>query len=180
MERYDLKNKKIAVISVTSNHDHTKRICDSLHEMGASLVAVTPDGQEPDGWDAGKSLRLEQADPTGFDSLLVITDDAGTKAALASKGTESFISSFFERKRPVSAMGNGSELLGELGLLEGRKVSADSGSGDTNSRFGASFQSEPMTTDAGLTTAVSSMSLDEFVLKVAEEVKEGRHEGQHA
>lgn len=170
-----IKGKKLAIISITQDHKLCKDICDSLHLMGASLIAVTPDGQFPDGWDAGKAMRFELADSDGFDGLVIITDKLGSEKVMESVNADHFISSFLEKGLPVAAIAFGTSLLGQLGLLENREVSADDDFAHRLTSQGAELQSSPMTTDKGLTTAVSSMPPKEFVLKVAEEVKEGHH-----
>jgi transcriptional regulator GlxA family with amidase domain len=170
-----INGTRLAVVSVTKDTKRCKEICDSLHLMGASLIAVTPDGQFPSGWDAGKAMRFELADSDGFDGLVIVTDKLGSEKVMESVNADHFISSFFEKGLPVGSTGYGTSLLGQLGLLEDRLVSADDEFAHRLRSQGAEIQSSPMTTDKGLTTAVSSMPPEGFVLKVAEEVKEGQH-----
>jgi|GEM_PF-6024142 len=175
-----LDGKKLAVITITKDHDLCKEICDDLHLMGASLIAVSKTGQFPSGWEAGKAMRFDLADHGKFDGLVILTDKAGAEEVMESENADHFITSFFENGKPVGAIAYGPSLLGQLGLLENRSVSADADFGNRLRSQGANVQNTPMTTDQGLTTAVSSMPPKEFVLKVAEEVKEGQHKGQTA
>ncbi|QYK52258.1 MAG: DJ-1/PfpI family protein [Fimbriimonadaceae bacterium] len=176
-----LSGHKIATLLSTHDHATSLAICNKLHELGADMVAITPgaDGL-PAGLETGKAMNIQLADPSGFDSLLVIADESRVNKLAETPEMGAFAVSFFIQKKPVAAHGAGVQFLAELGVLEGRNVSGDSIALSDFPKHGAHIRSSDMTTDSGLTTAVSSVSTDEFAQKVAEEVKEGRHQGQHA
>ncbi len=163
-----LKGKKLALISMSKDHDLVKAVCDNLHLMGASLIAVSRDGQFPTGWDAGKAMRFELADSKGFNGLVIITDKEGSEKVMESVNSDHFISSFFEKGLPVAAIAYGTSLLGQLGLLENKIVSADQEFHTRLHTQGAEVRTSAMTTDKGLITAISSMPPKEFTLKIAE------------
>ncbi|MFM9873892.1 MAG: DJ-1/PfpI family protein [Fimbriimonadaceae bacterium] len=177
---YDLTDKKIAVLVATKNTALLKEICDFLHTTKASLTAVTPQGQEDMGWDAGKAIRIDLADSGHFDAVLIITDREGNEKVMDCINADHFLSQFVEERKPISAVAGGPTLLGQLGLLTDREVSCDQIDRVRMENFGAILSPHSMTTQNGLTTADSSMSADEFARKVAEEVKEGRQLGQRA
>jgi len=176
-----LNGQKIATLIATHDHGTSLAICNKLHELGADVIAITPgaDGL-PTGLEAGKAMNVQLADPSGFESLLVIADDERVQNLISNPEMGAFALSFFLQKKPVAAHGAGVQFLAEMGVLEGRGVSADSAPMANSPKHGANIRSTNMTTDSGLTTAVSSVPADEFAQKVAEEVKEGRHQGQHA
>jgi len=174
-----LNGQKIAVILASHDHAKNHEICNKLREFGADLTAVSvgTDGM-PEGLEVGKSMNVQLADPTGFESLLIIADEREVASIIDKPEMGAFALSFFLKQKPVAAYAAGVNFLADLGVLEGRNVSSES-TLEAHPNNGAIVGSAPMTTDNGLTTAVSSVSAEEFALKVAEEVKEGRHQGQH-
>lgn len=176
-----LSGHKIAAIIATHDHGNSLAICNKLHELGADVIAITPgaDGL-PSGLEAGKAMNVQLADSSGFESLVVIADESRVGTLINNPEMGAFALSFFLQKKPVAAHGGGVQFLAEMGVLENRKVSADSSTIGNSPNHGANVQPENMTTDSGLTTAASSVPPDEFAQKVAEEIKEGRHQGQHA
>lgn len=180
MSSKNLSGHQVAIISCYTSTPVVTEMWKMLREFQAEITAVTSNGRCPDGWQGCLSNSFEKADPEAFDSLIVMADKGGTEHLMDTGNVDSFIRSFFTRKRPVAAIGEAVLLLGQLDLLKDREVSVATPHRARAKSFGALITDKEMTTDQGLTTAAASVDSSKFILKVAEEIKEGRHSGQHA
>lgn len=180
MER-PLDGQKIAVILLAADPEKSIKVCNTLHEQGADLVAITlgTDGV-PGGLEAAKAVNIQVADSSGYKSLVIIADEGGVAHFGDINGGARFVRAFFDEGKPVSALGGGTLLLSNLGLLKGRKVCADQALHAKLNEASAELVDGQMFTDQGLTTATWSADPKQFAEKVAEETREGRHQGQHA
>ena len=89
-----------------------------------------------------------------------------------------FIKDFFKLSKPVAAICHAPWLLISAGVIENRKVTSYKSIKDDVINAGAEWVDEPVVVDEGLTTSRNPDDLPQFISKVIEELKEGKHEGQ--
>jgi protease I len=87
-----------------------------------------------------------------------------------------FVRSFFEQKKPVSAICHGPWLLTEAGVLQGRKITSFASIKTDMINAGANWVDQEVVVDKGLTTSRTPKDLPAFCKKVIEEIAEGKHE----
>lgn len=180
MKKYDLSGTHVAVLTAIDDMEACRSICEALGEQGATVHAITTDGSMPHDCGASEAVAVSKADSEAYRSLVVLADESGHEALKSENRTETFTKSFFSQKKPVSSNCHGTLLLGDFGLIDGRKVSIGEGHMDAAREAGATISANPMTTDEGFTTASPRVELSDFIGKIAEEVEEGKHAGQHA
>ncbi|MRT15797.1 type 1 glutamine amidotransferase [Vitellibacter sp. q18] len=92
----------------------------------------------------------------------------------------SFVKHFFEQKKPVAAICHGPQTLISAGVVKGRKMTSFHSIKDDLINAGAHWVDEEVVVDEGFVTSRNPDDLPAFNSKLIEEVKEGKHEMQHA
>lgn len=96
------------------------------------------------------------------------------------KAALNFIRSFFESGKPVAAICHAPWLLISAGVIEGRKVASFKSIRDDVINAGGKWEDSEVVVDQGLITSRHPDDLPAFCDKIIEEVREGKHEEQHA
>lgn len=91
-----------------------------------------------------------------------------------------FIKSFFEQKKPVSAICHGVQPLIDADVLNGRKLTSYPSLQRDVENAGGNWVDQEVVVDEGFTTSRTPEDLDAFNAKMIEEIREGKHELQHA
>ena len=91
-----------------------------------------------------------------------------------------FVRHFFEAHKPVAAICHAPTLLAEAGVLKGRKVTSYPSIKTDLINAGANWVDEEVVTDQGLVTSRKPDDLPAFNRKMIEEIREGKHQRQHA
>ncbi|MGB3775262.1 MAG: type 1 glutamine amidotransferase domain-containing protein [Leeuwenhoekiella sp.] len=91
-----------------------------------------------------------------------------------------FIRAFFKAKKPVAAICHAPQLLISAGVVEGRKLTSFKSIKDDLINAGAHWEDKEVVVDQGFVTSRNPDDLPAFNSKLIEEVKEGKHDRQHA
>ena len=91
-----------------------------------------------------------------------------------------FVNAFFQAGKPVAAICHGPWTLINAGVVEGRKMTSYPSVRKDLENAGALWEDSEVVVDQGLVTSRKPDDLDAFCKRLAEELAEGRHEGQHA
>lgn len=92
----------------------------------------------------------------------------------------SFVKDFFKSKKPVAAICHAPWVLISAGVVEGRKMTSFSSIKDDVVNAGANWVDQEVVVDQGFVTSRNPDDLPAFNSKLIEEIKEGKHERQHA
>ena len=92
----------------------------------------------------------------------------------------SFIKDFFKQSKPVAAICHAPQLLIEADVVKGRKLTSFNSIKTDLVNAGANWVDEEVVVDEGFVTSRNPDDLPAFNAKLIEEVKEGKHELQHA
>lgn len=91
-----------------------------------------------------------------------------------------FIQDFFKEHKPVGAICHGPWSLINAEVVEGRKMTSYSSIKKDLQNAGAKWEDKEVVVDQGLVTSRNPDDLPAFNKKLIEEIKEGKHELQHA
>ena len=183
-----LQGKKVAIL-LTDGFEQVEMTepRKALQEAGATTHLISPKGGDVKGWDKtdwgdsfSTDLPLNGADPAQYDALMlpggVMNPD---KLRLDPKAIQ-FVRHFFEAHKPVAAICHAPTLLAEAGVLKGRKVTSYPSIKTDLINAGANWVDEEVVTDQGLVTSRKPDDLPAFNRKMIEEIREGKHQRQHA
>ena len=90
------------------------------------------------------------------------------------------VKEFFELKKPVAAICHGPQVLISADVVNGRKMTSFHAIKDDLINAGAHWVDEEVVVDEGFVTSRNPEDLPAFNVKLIEEIKEGKHELQHA
>ncbi|WP_203295675.1 type 1 glutamine amidotransferase domain-containing protein [Luteirhabdus pelagi] len=91
-----------------------------------------------------------------------------------------FVRDFFKAHKPVAAICHGPQVLISADVVKGRKLTSFSSIKDDLVNAGANWVDEEVVVDEGFVTSRNPNDLPAFNDKLIEEIKEGKHELQHA
>ena len=91
-----------------------------------------------------------------------------------------FVKDFFKQKKPVAAICHGPWTLIEAEVVKGRKMTSYASIRKDLENAGANWVDEEVVVDEALVTSRNPNDLPAFNAKLIEEIKEGKHEHQHA
>ncbi|PVW13826.1 type 1 glutamine amidotransferase domain-containing protein [Marixanthomonas spongiae] len=91
-----------------------------------------------------------------------------------------FVRDFFKQKKPVAAICHGPQTLISADVVKGRKMTSFNSIKDDLVNAGANWVDEEVVVDEGFVTSRNPDDLPAFNSKLIEEIKEGKHELQHA
>ncbi|WP_031429174.1 type 1 glutamine amidotransferase domain-containing protein [Flavimarina sp. Hel_I_48] len=92
----------------------------------------------------------------------------------------SFIRDFFNTKKPVAAICHAPQMLINAGVVEGRKLTSFKSIKQDLINAGAKWEDSEVVVDQGFVTSRNPNDLPAFNAKLVEEIREGKHERQHA
>lgn len=183
-----LQGKKVAIL-LTDGFEQVEMTepRKALQDAGATTHLISPKGGEVKGWDETEwgdsfpvDLPLAGADPNQYDALLlpggVMNPD---KLRMEPKAVQ-FVRHFFESQKPVAAICHAPMILIEADVVRGRKLTSYPSIQTDLKNAGANWVDEEVVTDQGLVTSRKPDDIPAFNRKMIEEIKEGKHKGQHA
>tara|TARA_R110002124_G_scaffold138576_6_gene302249 strand:- start:196758 stop:197306 length:549 start_codon:yes stop_codon:yes gene_type:complete len=91
-----------------------------------------------------------------------------------------FVRDFFNQKKPVAAICHAGWTLISADVVKGRKLTSFNSIKDDLVNAGANWVDEEVVVDEGFVTSRNPDDLPAFNSKLIEEIKEGKHELQHA
>jgi protease I len=179
----NLTGKKVAIL-VTDGFEQSEftEPKNAVENAGATVHVVSLDKEPIKSWNKGNWGSEFQVDKTidevsvdDYDSLILPGGLINPDNLRRNSKTVDFVRSFFEHKKPVSAICHAPWLLAEAGVLKGRKITSFPSIKTDMINAGANWVDEEVVVDAGLTTSRSPEDLPAFCKKVVEEIAEGKH-----
>jgi len=179
----NLSNKKVAIL-VTDGFEQSEftEPKKAVEDAGATVHVVSLEKGPINSWNDGDWGSKFQVDKTidevsvdDYDSLILPGGVINPDYLRRNSKAVDFVRSFFEHKKPVSAICHAPWLLAEAGVLKGRKITSFPSIKTDMINAGANWVDEEVVVDAGLTTSRSPEDLPAFCKKVVEEIAEGKH-----
>ncbi len=188
----DLSGKAIAIVA-TDGFEQSELLepMRALLEMGAKVDVIAPaetmDKGRIRGWDHtdwGQSVdvtaHVDQANPDDYDALVLPGGVMNPDKLRTDSAALKFVRAFFKAGKPVAAICHGPQVLIDAHVVNGRTLTSYHSVRTDLENAGASWQDNEVVVDQGLVTSRKPDDIPAFVEKIAEEVLEGIHSGQHA
>lgn len=181
-------SKKIAILA-TNGFEESELASPkkAIEEQGWTAHIVSPESGSIKSWDDkdwGKDFSvdvvLDSASESDYDALVLPGGVINPDTLRVNDKALSFIRSFFEAKKPVAAICHGPWLLINSDVVKGRKVTSYNSIKQDLVNAGANWVDEEVVVDQGLVTSRNPDDLPAFNKKLIEEIKEGKHDRQHA
>ena len=183
-----LTGKKVAIL-LTDGFEQVELTepRKALEEAGATTHLIAPKGGEVKGWDSTEwgdtfpvDLPLAGADPNNYDALLLPGGVMNPDTLRTEPKAVQFVKHFFESHKPVAAICHAPIMLIEADVVKGRKLTSYPSIKTDLINAGANWIDQEVVTDQGLVTSRKPADIPAFNKKMIEEIREGKHQGQHA
>ncbi|PQJ17123.1 type 1 glutamine amidotransferase domain-containing protein [Nonlabens tegetincola] len=180
--------KKVAILA-TDGFEEVELTSpkQALENAGVQVDIVSPKSGEIKAWADGNwsesykvDKTLSEINASDYHSLMLPGGVINPDQLRMNEDAIKFIQTFFEQKKPVSAICHGVQPLIDAGVVNGRKLTSYPSLRKDLENAGANWVDEEVVVDEGFTTSRTPDDLDAFNDKLVEEVMEGKHEEQHA
>ena len=121
---------------------------------------------------------VQEASEADYDGLVLPGGVANPDFLRADEHAVRFVRSFFEAQKPVAAICHGPWTLVEADVVRGRTLTSWPSLRTDIENAGGNWVDEEVVVDNGLVSSRKPDDLPAFCAKLAEEICEGRHEGQ--
>ena len=160
---------------------------EAMEKEGFQVDVISTEPGKIKAWDKTNwskeydvDYTLDQVSPGEYNALMlpggVINPD---KLRRSEKALE-FVREFFKQHKPVAAICHAPWILISAGVVEGRKLTSFSSIRKDLENAGANWVDQEVVVDEGFVTSRNPDDLPAFNAKLIEEIKEGKHQDQHA
>lgn len=180
----DVKQSKVAILA-THGYERSElhEPLDYLKEHGAEVHILSLDEGEIKSWsdgDWGDPVRVDSkvsdASPDDFDALVLPGGVINPDLLRVNADAVGFIRNFAETGKPLAAICHAPWLLAETGIADGRNMTSFKSIRTDIVNAGANWRDEAVVVDEGIITSRNPDDLQAFCEKIAEEIREGKHE----
>ena len=179
----DRKGKKIAILATNGFEQSELEVPrDHLKKAGATVDVVSLAAGEIKGWDKkdwGRPVKvdktLDQATAGDYDAIVLPGGQINPDLLRGEPKALKFIKDIFDAKKIVAAVCHAPWLLIEAGIAKGRKMTSYKSIKTDVMNAGATWEDAEVVVDQGVITSRNPGDLEAFSVKIAEELKEGRH-----
>ncbi len=180
--------KKIAILA-TNGYEESELNSPkkAMEKEGFKVDIISKEKGSIKGWSEGQwsgtatvDYSLGEVKAADYSALVLPGGVMNPDTLRTNKDALNFIRDFFKQEKPVAAICHAPWLLISAGVVEGRKMTSYPSVADDLRNAGAQWVDEEVVVDNGLVTSRNPGDLPAFNAKVIEEIKEGRHEEQHA
>lgn len=184
----NLMKKKVAILA-TNGFEEIELTSPkkALEDAGFETELVSLEKGKIKAWNEGNwSVRYDvdkvvtEVSHADYHSLFLPGGVINPDKLRQNKDAITFIKGFFDAGKPVSAICHGIQPLIDAGVLKGRKLTSFPSIKQDVINAGGNWVDQEVVVDAGFTTSRSPADLEAFNKKIVEEVKEGKHNEQHA
>lgn len=181
-------NKKIAILA-TNGFEEVELTSpkEALEKEGFEVDIISPEKGSIKAWDSGNWSGMYEVDHTvtevsanDYHGLMLPGGVINPDHLRRSQEALEFVKDFFTQKKPVGAICHGPWTLISAGVVEGRTMTSFHSIKDDLVNAGANWQDQEVVVDQGLVTSRNPGDLEAFNAKLVEEIKEGKHDRQHA
>lgn len=180
----NLRNKRIAILA-TDGFEKSELFepRDHLQRCGAEVTVISPDEGSIRSWDDGDwgerisvDKRLSEIRFDEYDALVLPGGQINPDLLRRDKEAVTFVRNFFNTGRPLAAICHAPWMLIEAGVVRDRQLTSYDSIRTDLQNAGAHWRDEAVVVDDGLITSRSPADLEAFNGKIAEEIREGRHQ----
>ncbi|WP_124980626.1 type 1 glutamine amidotransferase domain-containing protein [Nonlabens xiamenensis] len=180
--------KKVAILATNGFEEiELTSPMKALKDAGIDAHIISPEKESIKAWDKDHwsesysvDKHISEVSADDYDSLMLPGGVMNPDQLRQNKESVSFIKDFFKQKKPVSAICHGIQPLIDADVLKGRTLTSYPSLRKDVENAGGTWVDEEVVVDEGFTTSRTPDDLDAFNAKLVEEVREGKHELQHA
>ena len=181
-------NKRIAILATNGfEESELKSPKEAMEKEGFTVEIISEKEGKIKGWADGNWSNEYNVDKTignvsanDYNALVLPGGVINPDKLRRNDDALKFVKQFFELKKPVAAICHGPQVLISAGVVEDRKMTSFSSIKDDLINAGANWVDEEVVVDEGFVTSRNPDDLPAFNSKLIEEIKEGKHELQHA
>ncbi len=180
--------KKIAILATNGfEESELKSPKEAMEAEGFQVDIVSPASGSIKGWSDGNwsnsytvDRTLDQVDAKDYNALVLPGGVYNPDQLRVNEDALLFVRDFFKLKKPVAAICHAPQILISAGVVEGRTLTSYKSIKDDLINAGATWKDQAVVVDEGFVTSRNPDDLPAFNNKVIEEIREGKHEEQHA
>lgn len=180
--------KKIAILATNGfEESELKSPKEAMEAEGFQVDIVSPEAGSIKGWSDGNwsnsytvDKTLSQVDAKDYNALVLPGGVYNPDQLRVNEDALLFVRDFFKLKKPVAAICHAPQILISAGVVEGRTLTSYKSIKDDLINAGATWKDQAVVVDEGFVTSRNPGDLPAFNSKVIEEIREGKHEEQHA
>ncbi|HET8735211.1 MAG TPA: type 1 glutamine amidotransferase domain-containing protein [Pricia sp.] len=180
--------KKIAILATNGfEESELKSPKEAMEKEGFDVDIVSLESGEIKGWADGNWSNSYKVDKTindvkanDYNALMLPGGVMNPDHLRRSEKALSFVRDFFKQEKPVAAICHAPWILISADVVKGRKLTSFHSIKDDLINAGANWVDEEVVVDQGFVTSRNPNDLPAFNAKLIEEIKEGKHEEQHA
>lgn len=180
--------KKIAILATNGfEESELSSPKEAMEKEGFEVEIVSPESGKIKSWSKGNwsgeyevAKAVDEASANDYDALVLPGGVINPDHLRMNDDVLVFVRDFFKQKKPVAAICHGPWTLISAGVVEGRTMTSYKSIRDDLSNAGANWVDKEVVVDQGLVTSRSPKDLPAFNRKLIEEIREGKHQKQHA
>ncbi|VXB53264.1 type 1 glutamine amidotransferase domain-containing protein [Maribacter litoralis] len=180
--------KRIAILATNGfEESELKSPKEAMEKEGFNVDIVSLEKDEIKGWADGNWSNSYTVDKTlnevraeDYNALVLPGGVINPDLLRREEKALDFVRDFFKLKKPVAAICHAPWTLISAGVVKGRKMTSYHSIKDDVINAGADWVDQEVVVDEGFVTSRNPDDLPAFNSKLIEEIKEGKHEMQHA
>ncbi len=180
--------KRVAILATDGfEESELKSPKEAMEKEGFEVDIVSEKEGSIKGWKNGNwsneykvDKTLDSAKASDYNALMLPGGVINPDKLRRNEKALTFVKEFFKDKKPVAAICHGPQTLISAGVVKGRKMTSFSSIKDDLINAGANWVDEEVVVDEGFVTSRNPDDLPAFNSKLVEEIKEGKHNMQHA
>ncbi len=180
--------KRIAILATDGfEESELKSPKEAMEKEGFDVDIVSLKSGKIKAWADGNWSKeytvdktLSEVSATDYNALVLPGGVINPDKLRREESAVSFVRDFFVQKKPVAAICHGPWTLIEAEVVKGRKMTSFGSIRKDLENAGANWVDEEVVVDEALVTSRNPNDLPAFNAKLIEEIKEGKHEQQHA
>lgn len=180
--------KKIAILA-TNGFEEIELTSpkEAMEKEGFEVHIVSPESGKIKAWDKTDWSKEYNVDKTvkevsakDYNALMLPGGVMNPDNLRTDEDSLTFVRDFFKQKKPVAAICHAPWTLISAGVVKGRTMTSYNSMKEDVMNAGANWVDKEVVVDEGFVTSRNPDDLPAFNAKLIEEIKEGKHEEQHA
>lgn len=180
--------KRIAILATHGfEESELKSPKDAMEKEGFQVDIISPENGKIKGWANGNwsnsydvDRNLNEAKADDYNALVLPGGVINPDQLRRNEDALIFVRDFFKMKKPVAAICHAPQLLISAEVVKGRTLTSYHSIKDDLINAGANWVDKEVVVDEGFVTSRNPQDLPAFNSKLIEEIKEGKHQEQHA